>query len=59
MASSGGGSDRRKAGRLSTSSRPVATQDGKGNIMLEMPKWFKSERVRCLTDATTPRDEGR
>ena len=59
MASSGRGSGRRKAVGLSASSPAVAAQDGKGNITLEMPKWFKSERVRCLTDATTPRDEGR
>lgn len=25
---------------------------------LETPDWFKSDRVRCLTDVSTPRDQG-
>lgn len=26
--------------------------------LLETPDWFKAERVRCLTDASVPRDQG-
>ncbi|CAM9435802.1 unnamed protein product [Pylaiella littoralis] len=28
------------------------------NATLETPDWFKPERVRCLTDATTPSNQG-
>ena len=59
MTSTGGGAERRKAASaLCLSSSAVAAEDDKGNVKLETPEWFKSERVRCLTDANTPRDEG-
>lgn len=53
------GETRGKRKASGTSSLPSITEnDCENGIVVETPQWFKSERVRCLTDANTPRDEG-
>ncbi|CAM9823819.1 unnamed protein product [Ascophyllum nodosum] len=49
---------KRKASELPANRRAGLSDGVSSSDVVDTPRWFKSERVRCLTEATRPRDGG-
>ena len=50
---------KRKASELPANRRAGLSDGVSSRDVVDTPRWFKSERVRCLTEATRPRDGGK